>query len=59
MAKRSSSRITSEHLRDARARAWAFVFDCYRKKKAATSPESRPTDAERSLDDGANTNCTR
>ncbi len=63
----SSSRMTSslrpsispQEGRDARARAWAFVFDCYRKKKAATSPVSRPNDAERSLDDGANTDCTR
>lgn len=29
---------------DARARAWAFVFDCYDKKKAA--PESRPENAK-------------
>ena len=57
----SSSRMTSS-LRpsispqegpDVRARAWAFVFDCYRKKKAATSPVSRPNDAERSQIDGA------
>jgi hypothetical protein len=55
----SSGSITSEHFRDTRARAWAFVFDCYRKKEAATSPVSRPTDAERSLNDGANTDCTK
>jgi hypothetical protein len=42
---------TSEHARNFRARAWAYVFDCYRKKEAA--PESRPDDAERSLNDGA------
>lgn len=29
---------------DTRARAWAYVFDCYRKKEAATSPVSRPDD---------------
>jgi hypothetical protein len=44
---------------DVRARAWAYVFECYRKKEAATSPVSRPVDAERSLSDGAKTNCTR
>jgi hypothetical protein len=62
----SSSRMTSslrpsispQEGRDVRARAWAFAFDCYRKKKAATSPVSRPIDAERSLNDGAKTNCT-
>jgi hypothetical protein len=47
----SSSSITSEHFRD--ARAWAYVFECYRKNEAATSPVSRPGDAERSLSDGA------
>jgi hypothetical protein len=36
---------------DARARAWAYVFDCYRKKKAATSPVSRPDDAKGSKHD--------
>jgi hypothetical protein len=55
----SSFSITSEHSRDTRARAWAYVFECYRKKEAATSPVSRPIDAERSLNDGAKTNCTR
>ena len=57
----SSSRITSSLRpsispqvgRDVRARAWAFVFDCYRKKKAATSRVSRPQDAERRSSDGA------
>jgi hypothetical protein len=44
---------TSEHARNVRARAWAYAFDCYRKKEAATSPVRRPDDAERSLDDGA------
>jgi hypothetical protein len=43
--------VTAEQARTARARAWAFVFDCYGKKKAA--PASRPDDAERSLSDGA------
>ena len=39
---------------DARARAWAYIFDCYRKKEA-TRPGG-PNDAERSLDDGARSN---
>jgi hypothetical protein len=51
--------ISPQQDREVRARAWAFVFDCYRKKKAATSPVSRPTDAERSLNDGTNTDCTK
>ena len=37
--------VTAEQARTARARAWAFVFDCYCKKKAA--PASRPDDAEK------------
>ena len=40
--------------RDARARAWAFVFDCYSKKKAATSPVSRPDDGTKVKEDSAN-----
>ena len=42
----SSGSITSEHYRDVRARAWAFVFDCYRKKEA-TRPGG-PNDAKES-----------
>jgi hypothetical protein len=38
----SYTAISSEQNLEARARAWAFVFDCYRKKEAASSPESRP-----------------
>ena len=49
----SSSSITSEHFRDTRARAWAYIFECYRKNEAATSLVSRPGDAERSQSDGA------
>ena len=30
-----SSDITPEQARDARACAWAFIFDCHAKKKAA------------------------
>jgi hypothetical protein len=30
---------TAEQARDARARAWRFVFDCYAKNKAVTSEE--------------------
>jgi hypothetical protein len=42
----SSSSITSEHFRDTRARAWAFVFHCYR-KKVATRPGG-PNDGTKS-----------
>ena len=34
--------ISLEQNRDTRARAWAFVFDCYREKEVASSTESRP-----------------
>ena len=43
---------TSEYARNTRARAWAYVFDCYYRKKEATRLGS-PDDAERSLNDGA------
>jgi hypothetical protein len=46
MTRLSSGSIMEEHFRDTRARAWAFVFDCYLKKEAATSPVSRPGDAK-------------
>ena len=40
---------TPDQARDARARAWAFVFDCHAKKKA-TRPGG-PDDAEESKND--------
>ena len=42
-------RAMSEPAREVRARAWAFVFDCYRKKEAVA--QNRPKDPERSSDD--------
>ena len=54
MSSTSRPSISRQQDRDVRARAWAFVLDCYHKKEAATSPVSRP-DAERSLSDGAKT----
>ena len=51
---------TSQHARNARARAWAYAFDCYHEKEAATSPVSRPDDEKgRSSNDSlATTNST-
>jgi hypothetical protein len=43
---------TSEHAREARARAWAYAFDCYRKKEA-TRPGS-PDDGTKIKEDSAN-----
>jgi hypothetical protein len=40
------SGFSSLACRDKRARAWAYVFDCYRTKKAATSPVDRPNDVK-------------
>ena len=34
--------------RDCRARAWAFAFECYRKKAV---PDRRPDDVERTSDE--------
>jgi hypothetical protein len=33
---RSTPGTTPEQARDARARAWVFIFDCYAKKTART-----------------------
>jgi hypothetical protein len=59
MSSTSRPSISRQQDRDVRARAWAFVLDCYHKKEAATSPVSRPNDTERGLNDGANSNCTK
>ena len=36
----STSSITSEQARDARARAWRYIFDCYERKIAAGASAS-------------------
>ncbi len=41
--------ISPEHARDARARAWAFVFECYARKKGARP--GAPNDGEESKND--------
>jgi hypothetical protein len=48
------SEVPLEHGRDIRARAWAFVFECYRKKQATTSLVSRPDDGTNIKEDSAN-----
>jgi hypothetical protein len=45
-----ASGITPEQARDARARAWSFIFECWQKKQKA-APASRPDDAEGSKND--------
>ena len=42
---------TQVHARDARARAWAFAFECYRKKKGARP--GAPDDGTESKEDPA------
>ena len=47
--------LTSEQLRDVRARAWSYVFECFNrhtKKKAA--PASGPDDGTKVKEDSAN-----
>lgn len=44
---------TPDQARNTRALAWAFVFNCYARKKAA--PTSRPDDAKGLKDDRART----
>jgi hypothetical protein len=39
MVFRTDSGVSPEQARDARARAWAFTFDCWRKKVAETTNE--------------------
>lgn len=42
----STPGVTPKQVRDTRARAWAFVFDCHKKR---TAPESRPDDTKEGL----------
>jgi hypothetical protein len=43
-----------EQARDVRARAWAFIFDCHaRKKAAAHSPDNGPDDGTKFKEDSA------
>ena len=39
--------IAAEQARDTRARAWAFVFDCYAKKNAAGVTSTDGEDAKK------------
>ena len=34
--------LTSEQARDVRARAWAFVFQCWQEKQMTTEPVAEP-----------------
>jgi hypothetical protein len=58
IAVKALSGVSLEQARVARASAWAFVFDCYEKKKA-TRPGG-PDDTKESKNDGAaRTNCNK
>ncbi len=46
---RSDPGISPEQARDARVRGWAFVFDCYAKKKGG--PATAPNDAKERFND--------
>ena len=41
---RTRSEISSDEARDARARGWAFIFDCHAKKNAAGCDQHRDGD---------------
>ena len=43
--------ISAEGARDIRARAWAFVFDCHKKKAVARTNGNRDDTKEGPLDD--------
>ena len=49
--------ISNQHAREARARAWAYVFDCYRKKEAARP--GGPDDGTKSKEDSASEHIIR
>ena len=49
-----NSDISLEEARDARARAWVFVFDCYEKKKAAVGADHTGGDGKEIKDVPAN-----
>jgi hypothetical protein len=51
---KSTSSITPEQIRDVRARAWAFIFSCHERKKAAAP--SRPDDDVKESDGYVATN---
>jgi hypothetical protein len=39
---RPNPSITTEQVRDARARAWAYVFRCWQEKQKAVEPAPEP-----------------
>lgn len=53
VALKATSGITDEQARDARARAWSYIFDCHAKKKAARP--GGPDDGTKSKEDSGNT----
>jgi hypothetical protein len=55
VASSSPPSITPQQARDLRARAWIFAFERFEhcKKKAATSPVSRPDDGTETKEDSA------
>jgi hypothetical protein len=55
-ARCSRPSISPQQARDIRARAWIFAFERFEhcKKKAATSPVSRPDDGTETKKDSAN-----
>ena len=50
--------VTPEQTRDARARAWAFVFQCWQEKQKA-APASRPDARKEDLNDSGYEQYTR
>jgi hypothetical protein len=50
--------ITPDQARDARARAWSLVFECWRKKQEGGPPNAHD-DAKGSKDDRATPNSNR
>jgi hypothetical protein len=53
------SGISPEQARDARARAWNYVFQCWREKQnAAGATSTNGDDAERNLSDSASNHST-
>ena len=56
----SSNAVSSEQGRDARAKAWSYIFGCYQPgKEAITLSLSHPNDAERRPDETGATAITQ
>ena len=50
--------MPAKEVRDARARAWAYVFECFNSHKKKAAPTSGPDDARKDQHAGTKYHCT-